>query len=269
MNFLDDVALMRRAQSDVLVQLSGSIRKQENQWFKSPLAEVDSEEESDGSDSASSFDYVQESLTNTSENEVEPDAEATEVTEDESDDDTADSVDIVETTLNNAVEKTVATFAPLLHENLFSDRSVRYVLVLELPLRIRLSAVKLFYDTHLTSLIPSVVVTNAAGIELLTIVPSSAGGAFMAELQDEPNGHGIVFSRYDLDKEYGFGRGGLPMSVLGSDEGADKDSNIRIRARLDDIELGEVEVPAFGIGTSQFVTFLPRKLRRLILTFTL
>ena len=249
LNFLDDIALMRRAQTDVLVQLSSSLRKESVALNRVPLEEA-SDESEDPEESDHSFDYVEESLANSShansshkENDEQPASVGSESTEGVSDEDSANSVDIVETTLNNAVEKTVATFSLLLQGYHCESRNVKSILAFDMPLGLRLSMVKLFYDTHLTFIITSLVMANSAGIELLTLVPHfSDSDESLEEDQEAPPGHGICFSRFDLDKDYDFGKGGLAMSVLASDKGADTDLNFRERARSDDIDIGEIEV---------------------------
>jgi hypothetical protein len=242
LNFLDDVALMRRAQSDVLLQLSNNIRYTHSQMVRQRVYE-DGSNGSDDDDDSNSFEFVK---TTANSNRVEDEPEASpddDTTEDESDNDTANSVDVVETTLNNAVEKTIASFSPLLHEESPHTKRLNAFLVADLPLGVRLSAVKLFYDKHITSFVPSLVVTNSAGIELLTLVPStSESDGSLAANQKQLPGHGIVFSRFELDKHYGLGSGGLPMSVLLSDEAPENNMICRERSRLDDIVIGEIEL---------------------------
>ena len=247
LNLLDDIALMRRAQSDALVQLEGSLRKQSSQLYRTPLFE---EEDESGSEVESEPDLSSgESLENSEggdPSEDDSDDDHVEDVESESemeDDDSANSAEIVDTTVGNAVEKTMAAFAPLLMEDYADGKLLTPILVIDFPLGARLSTVKLFYDNHLTSFVPSVVVTNSAGIELLTLVPSTANSVGSGSHHQHHPGHGILFSRFDVDKNNSFGRGGLPMSALLTDSGEDDDFiAFRERSRLDDIELGEMEV---------------------------
>jgi hypothetical protein len=239
LNFLDDIALMRRAQADVLVQLSTSI-DQDSRLFKTPLYEEGSEDEE--SASTNSENFAEESLAdcgNPEDDDEVPASLATDTTV--SDDDSANSADIVETTLHNAVEKTVATFSPLLQEYHSEFRDMKSILTFDLPLGLRMSMVQLFYDKHITVMMTSLVVTNLAGIELLTLVPHSgdADGSLDEDQEEFPD-QGICFSRFDLDKECGFGKGGLAMSALADDS----DDNVivfRERSRFDDIDIGEIE----------------------------
>ncbi len=123
---------MRRAQADVLVQLSTSI-DQDSRLFKTPLYEERSEDED--SASTNSENFAEESLAdcdNREDDDENPASIATDTTV--SDDDSANSADIVETTLHNAVEKTVATFSPLLQEYHSEFRDVKSILTFDLPL---------------------------------------------------------------------------------------------------------------------------------------
>jgi hypothetical protein len=234
LNLLDDIAIMRRAQNDALVQLSGSIRHHSSRVARTTLFEEDNETENDSesADSAEEGESIENSDGGSEDSEESPELES----EEDDDEDSANSAEIVDTTLGNAVEKTMAAFAPLLMEELFMGQFLTPIIVIDFPLGARLSVVKLFYDNHLTSFVPSVVVTNSAGIELLTLVPSSTES--VGSDQERLAGHGILFSRFDYDKRHGFGTGGLPMSALAS-EGEDE---FRERKRLDDIELGEIEL---------------------------
>lgn len=242
LNFLDDIALMRRAQTAALVELSAKMRKDPT-LFKMPLHE----ESSDGDDSSSYSTRSSSNTTNPSEatSQAEgPSIETPNTEEFSEDDDSAQSAEIVETTLHNAVEKTVATFSPLLqtYNNNFKDLHLHSIVTVDLPLGFTMSSVKLFYDFHLALLVTSLVGTNSAGIELVTLVPECADEE--KSLDDDEGGHSrqaIYFSRYDLDEDHGFGKGGLPMSALAADddEGA---FVVRRRSRYDDIELGELEI---------------------------
>jgi hypothetical protein len=68
-----------------------------------------------------------------------------------SDDDAKNSVDLVDTTVNNAVKKTVATFSPLFVEA-FGQFTMNgtSLLVIDMPLGIIFPQIKLFYDAHVT-----------------------------------------------------------------------------------------------------------------------
>ena len=240
LNFLEGISGMRQAQNDTLVQFSAGIRS-------SQLLKTKVEEETEDNMSASaSLVGNDDSGMQTSEQERNPlsSGEAmflsSVMVEDVSDDDSANSADVVETTFKNAVEKTVATFSSLLREYPGRDASKGVVLAFNLPYGLRTSLVRLFYDQYLTLVVTSVVVTNSAGIELVTLVPISESDSGQDKVKKSVP-QGISFSRFDLDKGYEFGSGGLGMSVLASDEGAECDTFFRERSRFDDIEIGEIE----------------------------
>eukprot|EP00934_Nitzschia_sp_Nitz4_P002078 Nitzschia sp. Nitz4//scaffold140_size61219//29533//49080//NITZ4_006440-RA/size61219-augustus-gene-0.64-mRNA-1//-1//CDS//3329536227//2078//frame0 len=242
LNFLDDIALMRQAQSDALIQLSTSIRRESSYMMKAPVLEEDSENQ----DSSSAQSYSEESEQPIEDSDSSTSSQTTEETDDVTDDDdSANSAEIVETTLHNAVEKTIATFAPLLqgYSKDMKDLNVDIIVSMDLPMGFRTSVVKLFYDQHVAVLVTSVVATNAAGIELLTLVPHhEEEDGSVDDDQEVAPGRGLCFTRYDFDKEYEFGKGGLPMAALASDDVDEETTVHRERARVDDIEVGEVEM---------------------------
>lgn len=243
LNFLDDIAFIRRAQSEALEQLStgmgedSATSKEQTELVREDSASMISSEEGDSS--------VEISLSDTGTTQVVgPSIEIPDPDDPSEDDESAQSVEIVETTIQNAVEKTVAEFAPLLqlYREDLKDLSLKTIVMLELPLGFRMSSMKLFYDSHLALLVTSLAVINSAGIELLTLVPPTDEHAVVdISDYDAKFGHGLSFSRYDLDQDYQFGEGGLPMSALAA--GDDEATTIRRnRARIDDIEVGEMEI---------------------------
>jgi hypothetical protein len=52
--------------------------------------------------------------------------------------------------------------------------------------------------------------------------------------------HGLKFSRFSMDTKYGFGKGGLPISVLVSDRGAEFGMPPCDETLNNDIEIGEL-----------------------------
>jgi hypothetical protein len=232
LNLLDDIALMRQAQSDVLAEMI-------ERAHQVPTPADTSFSESEREDASLTSD----------EGILKPQAEGNDAgpysvyshdSNEFSDDDTQNSGDIVETTISNAVEKTIATFASLFVDT-YADYAKKEIpfLVLDLPMGTKLSIIKMFYDSHMTFCIANLVLTNKAGIELLTLVPH----AHESVMSDGMNfdGHGLLFSRFSLDKDFGFGQGGLPMAVLATNQGAEMDLPSREKARFDDIEVGELE----------------------------
>jgi hypothetical protein len=213
-HFLDDIARMRQTQSDLLEVMSEVI------------SAVSSKSDDENTDSSSSSDENSHG-------------------EDFSDDDSNNSANMVETTIYNAVERTVSSFSSYL-QSFFDDDPMddSTFLFLDVPMGLSMSSVNLFYDHHVVSLVPSLVVTNKAGIELLTLVPKIKSEAFLGNTEENVKGvlnHGLSFSRFNLDKNHGFGKGGLQMDVLASDEGAEADLPFRERSRLDDVQIGELE----------------------------
>jgi hypothetical protein len=85
--------------------------------------------------------------------------------DDFSDDDSNNSARIVEATIKNAVEKTVSSFPTLLkgffEETERLDDSI--FLFVDLPMGFSISKLNMFYDQMITSLVPSLVITNKAG----------------------------------------------------------------------------------------------------------
>ena len=216
-NFLDDIARMRQAQTDLLEVMS----------------EVISAASSSKSGGDASNDNTSTDDADGSDNEF-------------SDDDSNNSAQIVETTINNAVEHTVASFSAFLRSffEVEGQMDDSIYLFLDLPMGLSFSSINLFYDHHETALVPSLVVTNKAGIELLTLVPKVRTETSIGNIEEDMKdvlSHGISLSRFNLDSKYEFGTGGLPMRMLASDEGAETDLYFRERSRFDDFEIGELE----------------------------
>lgn len=243
-NFLDDIARMRQAQMDLMEVMSEVISA------VSSKSEIDDGSES--SDSGSSNDV---------------DSHGDEF----SDDDSNKSANMVETTINNAVELTVASFSTYLR-SFFKDQEQledSTFLFLDLPTGLSLSSINLFYDHHVAFLVPSLVATNKAGIELLTLVPKVKTESSVNNTEEKVEksegvlNHGISFSRFNLDKNHGFGKGGLSMGVLASDEGAESDLSFRERSRLYDVKIGELEFcfssSIFEEIIDEFSLLLPKK----------
>jgi len=241
-NFLDAIALMRRASTDALVQFSSSVGNDSSLFTETVAEEI--VEDGNSERSSDSFAFVEESLADSSnQGDADKSDSDTETTDAISDDDSANSADIVETTMNNAVEKTVATFAPLLQQFHAESKNMHSILTFDLPMGLRWSMVKLFYDQHIALLLTSLMVTNSAGIELLTLVPYVEDSrSVTSEESSEVHRRGISMSRFLLDKGHDFGSGGLAMSVLGSDDGDQVGFFVRDRERFDDVDIGEIEL---------------------------
>jgi hypothetical protein len=171
--------------------------------------------------------------------------------------------DLIQETLQRSVGRTVALFSQQLAEGCSDLDLVNASVVIDMPDGLSLSFLKMFYDFHLNGSVPSFFVTNAAGVHLIRMIPpdnSVAGddddgldnlsdnadvdAAPTPSLQNsgESTQSGVGFGIFELDKACGFGKGGLPLSVLGTDASTDEDEDWRERERVHDIEIGEVEV---------------------------
>jgi hypothetical protein len=169
--------------------------------------------------------------------------------------------DLIQDTLQRSVGRTVALFSEQLAEEGSDLDLVNASVVIDMPDGLSLSFVKMFYDFHLNGSVPSFFVTNAAGVHLIRIIPpdnsvpedddggldnlsdnADVDAARTPSLQNDGVSmqSGVGFGIYELDKFCGFGKGGLPLSVLGTDASGDEDW--RERERVHDIEIGEVEV---------------------------
>ena len=243
-NFLDDIARMRQTQMDLMEVMSEVISA------VSSKSEIDDGSESSDSSSNTDVDNRGDEF---------------------SDDDSNNSANMVETTISNAVERTVTSFSTYLG-SFFEDQEQlenSTFLFLDLPTGLSLSSINLFYDHHVALSVPSLVATNKAGIELLTLVPKVKTESSVNNTEEkieEVKGvlnHGISFSRFNLDKNHGFGKGGLPMGVLASDKGAEADLYFRERSRHNDVKIGELEFffssSIFEDIIDEFSLLLPKK----------
>lgn len=171
--------------------------------------------------------------------------------------------DLIRDTLQRSVGRTVALFSQQLAEGDSNLDLVNAGVVIDMPDGLSLSLVKMFYDFHLNGSVPSFFVTNGAGVHLIRIIPpdnsvtgddddgldnlsnnADVDAAPTPSLQNSAGSmqSGVGFGIYELDESCGFGKGGLPLSVLGTDIGANEDEERRERERIHDIEIGEVEI---------------------------
>lgn len=155
-----------------------------------------------------------------------------------------DSSVAIDQAISNAVAKSLQDFPPPDDEMDPERQPSNNLLVVDLPGGANVSTIQLFYDFHLAASLPSLFVSNTAGVRLVRIVPVESNnyeGEPGADYDGEPSQPGLVFSRFLLDADYAFGKGGLPLSVLGSDERAEEDTFVRIREKQDDVQIGEFE----------------------------
>jgi len=162
-----------------------------------------------------------------------------------------------------SANRTATMFSHLLssHYSCSDDdmADVRYDFVLDMSDGVRFSLVNLFYDKYMAVCVPTVFVTDAAGIHLLRITSPDEkldGGSDDSSLKSNASDEnvkdgdsipsetssGVLFRSFILDKQHHFGRGGQSLSVLGTDAIADPIHIKREREQLQDIEVGDVEL---------------------------
>ncbi|CAB9515429.1 Putative vacuolar protein sorting-associated protein [Seminavis robusta] len=155
----------------------------------------------------------------------------------------------VDKAIRNAVTRALHDFTPPDDEIDPIRQPLNTLLVVDLPKGAQVSTIHLFYDFHLSASLQNLFVTNTAGVRLLRIAPiehhddqaqdqGSSEGEVDNSSSSEP---ALSFSRFELDAAYGFGKGGLPLDILGSDETHADDEFFRIKEKLDDIQVGELE----------------------------
>ena len=170
-----------------------------------------------------------------------------------SDDDSEESLDIIETTLKGAVEKTMSSFGSLLKNSFPDAKAFSEFLLIDLPSGATLSVTKMFYDFRLECHFKSMNVCNAAGIHLLSFagpctyqvkngIDSDSSAALGDSWADHDGSSAFSFSFFMLDKEYNFGEGGLPLSVLGSHESKSAVMKPRQRDQLNNLVFGQIEI---------------------------
>jgi hypothetical protein len=151
LNFLDDIALMRKTQFDLFHEISKGLQL-------SPTATKQSFVEDDDSASSSLISFANESSGGGSVSGAN-EGDNGDFFDDFSDDDSKNSTHMVETTIKNAVEKTVSSFSSLLSVFFEDDEPLddSTFLFFDLPMGFSLSSINMFYDQMVTSLVPSLV----------------------------------------------------------------------------------------------------------------
>ena len=201
--FLGDIQVMKNTQSHVLQELSESVgfRDGEVNGCTENLVETLQEEIM-----SSDFNCDDESRETGSE----------------------ESIELIETALRNAVERTLLSFLKVLNydENEWEDHSD--MVVLKFPDGLFLSITKLFYDSYLELNVPTATFKNSSGINFLKLGFSSLisesetkedlmEGNSAAVADHSESRHGLSLSIFGVDDGFIFGGGGLPLSVLGSE----------------------------------------------------
>jgi hypothetical protein len=167
--------------------------------------------------------------------------------------------EMVRLTIQTSARRTVAMYIDHLDDKDYTEEKIDDDVVIDFPDGIALTYVALFYDHHIHVGIPTLFVANGAGVHLLRVTPPESvdsevsqaeSGGKVSEREDKSTGS--VFSRrpvqfgttlqiFALDKNNHFGKGGLPLAILGTDVNADG-AEQRSREKLDDLELGDVEL---------------------------
>lgn len=181
------------------------------------------------------------------------------------DDDTDNGEDPFQIAFENSIDRTVATFENLLDDQNEASESestyqVQYDFVFDVPDGIELSMVRLFYDSFKSFALPTMFLTNSAGLHLLRVNPAGsnqktnpetpAGAMSTASDQNVRDDNslqplleiGFALRSFVMDKQYSFGRGGLPLSAIGTDQIGDSNLPNRTRELFRDIDCGEIEL---------------------------
>ena len=156
LNFLDDIAVMRKTQSDLFHEIAKTLPLSPT-TTKEPIVEDDdsvshlsrSFANADGGSQSSGGDSISGAH----------EGDDGDFFDEFSDDDSKNSTHMVETTIKNAVEKTVSSFSSLLPVFFEDDERLddSTFLFFDLPTGFSLSSINMFYDQMVTSLVPSLV----------------------------------------------------------------------------------------------------------------
>ena len=187
----------------------------------------------------------------------------------------------------SAVEKAVLKTSALVFDKLkngYDDQSRRHnEIFVEFPGGLQLSFVSLFYDRHFKIVLPSLLVGNSDGLHFIRISQhdtlsdtseytiddslsekSAQNCDKSAEQKSMQNG--ALFRMFVLDRGYRFGKGGLPLSILGSDAIVDVAADRRVREHLLDVNIGDLELlfsPSLSIDAIDNMHRLMKPLQKL------
>lgn len=166
---------------------------------------------------------------------------------------------VVQQTAEKSAQRTVALYIDRLEQRSPEIYFVDDDAVVDLPDGLALTCVSFFYDYHISMEIPSLFLANGLGVHVLRITPPdssqtehSRNGSeeHPSERRDRstgsgmnrhPSSFGMTLQRFALDCDHRFGKGGLPLAILGTDGDA-RDSEIRTREQMDDLEIGDMEL---------------------------
>ena len=166
--------------------------------------------------------------------------------------------DVIQRAVESSTDRTISQFAEFADPTVsFSGDLMEEDFVFDIPDGVSGSFVGMFYDKFSIIYVPTVFITDSAGIHILRVTPpegkEGAGGSnhgSLSQASDEnardgdsfQSDCGLVMRSFSLDKEYSFGCGGMSLSVLGSDSLLDMKGAMRSRERIDDLDAGEIEV---------------------------
>jgi hypothetical protein len=126
---------------------------------------------------------------------------------------------------------------------------------LDVPGGVIFSWMSLFDDQHLSLHIPSLSVVNGEGLHLLHVasretdepsrssisnISDNLARSELTSISSPSMRHGVTLQMFCLDKGHHFGRGGLPLSILGADVVV-PESELRIREYFHDVDIDELE----------------------------
>lgn len=159
--------------------------------------------------------------------------------------------------IEKAVYKTSALLLDRLDHVYYQHRRKGDIYI-DFPSGISVSSVSLFYDHHFKMVLPSLLFGNTDGIHFLRIAPhesspdsskvtsedisenSSHGGG--GSVMQNSIQNGTILQVFSLDRGFRFGKGGFPLSSLGSDTIVNVAAENRIREHLLDFTIGDVEL---------------------------
>lgn len=166
--------------------------------------------------------------------------------------------EILDVAREETVRKVILEFADLLQSDDIADDTVDADLLLDLPDGASLSLAHMFYDKHINISLPSIFALNGEGVHLLRLhtsrdlvkegsnlsIQEPHSSSFMGteDYQYESERPGISMNHFLLDREYPFGKGGLPLTVLANDDEAGEPLGRRVREQINDVEVGEAEL---------------------------
>lgn len=199
-NFLGDIQLMKKTQTHILRELSESaVFTAADLPRTSGHGLVDIPEEMLNSDSSSDVDMGEEG--------------------------SEESAELVETAIRNAVEKTLLSFLQILEHNYNEMDDNRDIMVLDVQHGLVMTLTKTFYDSHVDLQVPSAALRNSAGVHLIRIgKPVPRDPEHLMEennhciVSDSRTRRGMQLSFFEVDQGHPFAEGGLPLSILGTDD---------------------------------------------------